>query len=150
MDRRNDTVTASRRQIVTTLGLLGDSLEIDLDTRFSRLLLGFFILLLSLQNFFLTLAVSHVFNTHMNALFNDPSVHQLVDADSHRTLGHVENNSGASVVSLVWHTLVYGRIGEDIHVIAHLDFHQVLAEMDRSLLAKVLGKHVARTRPDSE
>jgi hypothetical protein len=54
------------------------------------------------------------------------------------------------VVSLVGHTLVDGRIGENVHIVTHLDVHQVLGEVDRSMLAMFLREHVARTRPNSK
>ena len=89
-------------------------------------------------------------DSDMNTLFDDASVDQLVDTNSNSGLGDVEDNSGASVVSLVGHTLVDGRIGEDVYVVTDLDVHHVLTEMNGSLLPEFLGKHVARTRSGSE
>ena len=82
------------------------TLEINLGSGFACLFLGSFVLLLTSQNFLLALGCSDVLNTNVDSLLNDASVHKLVDTNSHGTLGNIENNSSASVVSLVWHTLV--------------------------------------------
>lgn len=89
-------------------------------------------------------------DSDMNALLDDTAVDLLVDTDTDGGLGNVEDDSGTSMVSLVGHTLVDGRIGKDIDVVTNLDVHQVLAEVDGSMLPKFLGKHVARTRSNSE
>jgi len=91
-----------------------------------------------------------VLDSHVDALFEDASVDHLVDTDSDGGLGDVEDDSGASVVSLVGHALVDGGIGEDVHVVSDLDVHQVLGEVDGSVLPEFLGKHVARARSGSE
>ena len=91
-----------------------------------------------------------MFNTNMDSLFDDSSIYQLVDTDTNGSLGHVENDSGTSVVTLVRHTLVDGRVGKNINVVTDLDVHQVLREMDGTMLAMFLREHVARTRPDTK
>jgi len=91
-----------------------------------------------------------VLDSDMDALFDDAAVDHLVHADSDGGLGDVEDDSGASVVSLVGHTLVDGRIGEDVDVVTDLHVHQVLAQVDGAVLPEFLGEHVARTRSDSE
>ena len=111
--------------------------------------LGSLIVLFALQDFLLALGGSHVLDTNMNALFNDSTIHQLVDTNSHSRLGHIENNSRSSVVSLVGHTLVNGRIGKNIHIVTDLDLHQVLRQVDGATLSELLGEHVARTRPNT-
>lgn len=85
----------------------------------------------------------------VDALFDDAAVDHFVDADPDGALGDVENDSSASVVRLVGHTLVNGGIGEDIDIVTDLDVHQVLAEMNGAMLPKLLGKHVARTRANT-
>ena len=89
-------------------------------------------------------------DTDVNSLFNDSSIDKLVDTDTNGCLGDVKDNSGTSMVELVWHTPVDGGVGKDIYVVAHLDAHQVLGHVDGSMLAKFLREHVARTRPNSE
>jgi hypothetical protein len=86
----------------------------------------------------------------MDTLFENSSVDQLVDTNTDGTLGDVENNSSSSVVSLVGHTLVNTRIGKDINVVTDLDGHQVLGQVDGTMLPVLLGKHVARTRSGSK
>ena len=139
-----------RFQKVSLLWQLWCSLKVDLDTSLGGFGLGLFVVDLALKDFLLALGVTNVLNSDMNTLFDDASVDQLVDTDSNSGLGDVEDNSGASVVSLVGHTLVDGRIGKDVYVVTDLDVHHVLTEMNGSLLPEFLGKHVARTRSGSE
>jgi len=98
----------------------------------------------------LALGVTDMLDSDMNALLDDAAVDLLVDTDSDGGLGNVEDDSGASVVSLVGHTLMDGGIGKDVDVVPDVDVHQVLTEMDGTMLPMFLGKHVARTRSDSE
>lgn len=150
LDGSDDAIDSSSLEEVSFLGLLWLTLEVYLDSGLSGLGLGSFVILLALQNFFLALGLSDVLNADMDTLFNNSSVDELVDTDSNSTLGDVENNTSSAVVSLVWHTLVDGGIGENINVVTNLDVHQVLGKVDRSMLPELLGKHVARTRSDSE
>lgn len=136
-------------QVVSSLGKLGSTLEVDLLSRFACFLLGSFIFLFASDNFLLTLGGSNVFNADMNTLFNNASIDQLVDTDTNSRLGNVENNTSSSMVKLVGHTLVNRRIGENVDIISHLDLHEVLGEMNGSMLPKLFGKHVARTRPST-
>ena len=89
-------------------------------------------------------------NTNMDTLLKDTSVNLLVDTDTDGRLGYVENDTGTSVVVLVGHTLVDGRVGEDINVVTNLDGEHVLGEVGHAMLPELLGKHVARTRTGSE
>ena len=82
----------------------------------------------------------------VDALLENAAIDKLVDADTDCGLGNVEYNAGAAVVVLVGHTLVDGRISEDIDVVTDLDGHQVLGKVNGSLLPELLGEHVARTR----
>jgi hypothetical protein len=135
---------------ISFLGKLGCSLEVYLDTGLGGLGLGLFVLDLSCQDFLLALGVTNVLDSDMDALLDDASVDHLVDTNTDGGLGDVEDDSGASVVSLVGHTLVDGGIGKDVDVVTHLDVHQVLRQVDGSVLPEFLGKHVARTRSGSE
>lgn len=91
-----------------------------------------------------------MFNSDMDTLLEDTSIHILVDTDTNRGLGDIENNSSAAVVMLEGHTLVDGGVGEDIDVVTDLDGHEVLGESDGAVVAELLGEHVTRTRPFSE
>lgn len=150
LDSGNNTIVSRRLEEIGLLGKLGRTLEVDPDSRLGSFRLGRLILLLSLQDFLLALGVSHVLNANMNTLFENSSVDQLVHTHTDGRLGNVENDSSSSVVSLVGHTLVDGRIGKDVHVVTNLDFHQVLGKVDGTIFPELLGKHVARTRPDTK
>lgn len=136
-------------KVVSFLWKHRSTLEVDLVSRLACFFLGGFIFLFTSNNFLLALGRSNVFNADMNTLFNNASIDKLVDTNTDRRLCNVEHNSSSSVVKLVWHTLVNRRIGKDIDVVTHLDLHEVLREVNRSMLPKLLGKHVARTRPDT-
>jgi hypothetical protein len=151
LDRGNLTAfTTWRRKKVGCLWELWGALQVDLDSSFARFVLCCLVFLLTSQDFLLTLGLSHMLNAHMNTLLDDASIDQFVDTDSDSRLGHVEDDTCASMVSLVGHTLVDRRIGENVDIVTHLDAHQVLRHMNRSMLSVLLGEHVARTRPNSE
>jgi hypothetical protein len=146
LDSGNLTIGTGGLEEVCFLGKLGGTLEIDLDTGLGGLCLGNLIVNDTLQNFLLALGLSYVLNADMDALLENSSIDKLVDTDTDSRLGHVEDNSSASMVTLVWHTLVNGRVGKDVDVVTNLHAHEVLREVDRSMLPMLLGKHVARTR----
>jgi len=102
------------------------------------------------DDFLLTLGRTNMLDADMNALLNDTSIDWLVDTDSDGTLGYVEDNSSTSMVVLVGHTLVDGRVGEDVDVITNLDRKQVLSKARKSAFAELLGEHMTRTRANSE
>ncbi len=60
-------------------------------------------------------------NSDVELLAKDAAVDLLVDSDTDGTLGHVENNSGTSVVVLERHTLVDGRIHFNVDIVSSLD-----------------------------
>mmetsp|Transcript_17539 Transcript_17539/g.26550 ORF Transcript_17539/g.26550 Transcript_17539/m.26550 type:complete len:92 (-) Transcript_17539:81-356(-) len=86
-----------------------------------------------------------MFDAYMDTLLNDTSIDELVDTYTYRGLGNVENDSGASMVMLVGHTLVDGRVGEDINVVTNLDVHQVLRKGGKSMMTELLGEHMPGT-----
>lgn len=145
-----DLSVASRRLAkVASLGELWRTLEVDLVSSLGSLCLGGFVVLDALQDLLLALGFSHVLDADVNALLDDSAIDQLVDTHSDGGLGDVEDDSSASVVALVRHTLVHGGIREDVDVVAHLDVEQVLREVDRAVLPKLLREHVARARSDT-
>ena len=89
-------------------------------------------------------------DAHVDALLEDASVHQLVNTNAHGHFRDVKDDTGASVVVLVWHTLVDGRVREDVHIITNLHGHEVLGEVGQSVLAELLLEHAARARSPSE
>jgi hypothetical protein len=140
-------VVARGSQVVSCLGKRGGALQIDLDSCLACLILGSLVRLLACQDFLLALGFSDMLDSDMNTLLDDTSIDKLVHTDSNSRLGDVKDDSGTSVVSLVGHTLVNGRIGKDVHIVANLDVHEVLRKVDRSMFPMLLSKHVARTRP---
>jgi hypothetical protein len=150
LDGSDDTIGSGSLEEVSLLGKNGGTLQINLDSSLGGIDLSGFVVDLALQDFLLALGLSDVLNTNMDTLFENSSIDKLVDTNTDGTLGDVENNSGSSVVSLVGHTLMNSRIGEDINVVTDLDGHQVLGQVDGSMLPEFLGKHVARTRSGTE
>jgi hypothetical protein len=150
LDGGNYSIAAWGCHHVSLLGKFGCALQGDLDTSLACKFLGSFVLNHTSLDLLLALGWSHVLNAHVNALLQNSSIDQLVDANSNGCLGHVEYDTGASMVSLVRHTLVDRRVSVNINVVAHLDIHEILREMDRSMLPVMLGEHVARTRSDTE
>lgn len=137
-------------QHVTVFGELRSSLQVNLVSRLARFVLGSFVLLLASQNFLLALGLSDMLDTDMNTFLNDTSIDELVYTYTNRRLGNVENNSCTSMISLVGHTLMNSGVGKDVDIITDLDFHQVLRQMNGTMLTVLLGEHMARTRPESK
>ena len=146
----NDAIRSRHWHKVCLLGHLWVTFEIDFDSSLASFLFCRFVFFHTSQNFGPAFGFAHVLDADVDALFNNAAIDFFVDPHTDGTLGDIENDSSASVVSLVWHTLVNGGIGKDIHVVARLDFHQVLAKVDGAMLPMFLGKHVARTRAGSE
>jgi len=142
LDGSDDTITSSSLEKISLLRKLGCPLQVNLDSG----LLGFHLRCivgdLSCQNLFLTLGRTDMLNPHMNPLLQDPSIHKFVYSNSNGTLSHIEDNTGPTMVVLMWHTTVYGGIGEDVYVVSYFDVHEVLREVDGAMLAEFLRKHV--------
>ena len=126
------------------------TLEVNLLTSLTSSLLGSFVGLDTGDDLLLALGGADVLNTNMDTLLEDTSVHVLVHTNTDGRLGHVENDTGTSVVVLVGHTLVDGRVGEDINVVTDLNGEHVLGKVGHAMLPELLGKHVARARTGSE
>ena len=126
------------------------TLQVDLNTSRASEVLSGLVLDLSLKDFLLALGLADVLNTDMDTLLKNTSINELVDTNTDSRLGHVEDNSSSSVVTLVWHTLVDGWISENVDIVTNLDLHQILRKVDRSVLTVLLSEHVARTRSCTE
>merc|ERR1712238_302319 len=83
-----------------------------------------------------------IFNTDMNTLFNDPTIHRLVDTYSNSRPGDIKYDTSTTVVVLMRHTFVDTGVSKDIHIITNFHLHEVLRKMNGTMLAKLLGKHV--------
>ena len=135
----------------TVVGLSRLSLE--------SLLLGFSLLDGSLVSFvvgdsslqlLLTLGRSDVFDSNVHELLHDSAVDELVDSDTEGSLGDVEDNTGSSLVSLVGHTLVDGRVDDDIDVITDLVDVQVSGEGKSTSLSELLGEKISSSSSVTE
>ena len=118
------------------------SLKVDLNTSLSGDVLSLLVGSLSRDDFLLTLGLSDVLDSDVNSLLDNSSVNLLVDSDSNGGLGQVEDNTSSTMVMLVRHTLVDGRVSEDINIITDLDAHEVLGEVWVSVFAEFLGEHL--------
>ena len=123
LDGGDDTIVSGCLEEICFFGELWCALEVDLDARLGSFGLGGLVVLLSLQDFLLALGVSNVLNANMNTLLDDSSINQLVDTHTDGRFCNVEDDSCSSVVSLVGHTLVDRRIGENVDIVTHLYFH---------------------------
>lgn len=123
---KNLTIITRLLEVVSLLGELGSPLQVDFDSSLCCFSLGSLVVLLALEDFFLTFGWSDVFDTDVDALFKNPTIDELVHTDTHCRLGNIEDDPGPAVVPLVGHTLVDGRIGKDVDVVSNLNFHQVL------------------------
>lgn len=146
----NDTIRSSSGKEISLLGKLGSPLQVHLDSSLLSLHLGLFIGNLASKNLLLALGLANVFNTDMNTLLKDTSIDRLVDTNSNGRFGHIEDDSSASVIVFVGHTLVNGGVGENVNVISYLDRHLVLREGRKSMLTELFGKHVPSTSAGSK
>lgn len=86
----------------------------------------------------------------MNTFLDNSSIHKLVYTHTDGRLGNIKDDSGTSVIMLEGHTLVDGGVSEDVDVVSNFDGHEILGKGDGTVVAELLGEHVARSRPLSE
>lgn len=150
LDGGNSSISSRSSKEVSLLGLGGVTLEVNLVASLTSSLLGGLVGLDTGDDLLLTLRGADVLNTNMDTLLKDTSVNVLVHTNTNGRLGNIENDTGASVVVLVGHTLVDGRVGKDVNVVTDLHGEEVLGKVGHAMLPELLGKHVARTRTGSE
>ena len=63
---------------VSSTGLLGGTLEVDLDSSLGGLGLGSFVVLLALQDFLLAFRLSNVLDADMDTLFDNSSIYMFL------------------------------------------------------------------------
>lgn len=100
----------------------------------------------SLQKFGSTLGVLDVFNSQTQSLFQVSVTDHLVDDNTNRRLGDVEDNTGLTLVDLVWHTLLDGTVGLDINDVTNFVDLQVGGQWNSTMLPEVTLEHVTSTR----
>jgi len=150
LDGSDNAISSSSRKEVPNLRLNGLSLQVDLDSGLLGQSLCLLVGNLTCDNLNLALGLTDMLDTYMNTLLNDTSVNGLVDTYSDSRLGYVEDDSSTSMVMLMGHTLVDGRVREDIDVVAYLDRHLVLGKGGKSMLTELLGKHMPGTGAGSK
>ena len=150
MDSGDSSISTRSSKEVSLLGLDGVTLQVNLLSTLTGSLLGGFVGLNTGDDLLLALGRADVLDTDMDTLLEDASIDVLVHTNTNSGLGNVENDTGTSVVVLVGHTLVDGRVGKDIDVVTNLHGEEVLGEVGHTMLPELLGKHVARTRTGSE
>lgn len=100
----------------------------------------------SVQEFSTASRVLDVLDSQVNLLLNVSVTNNLVDDDTDGSLGNVENDTGLTVVVLVWHTLLDRTVGLDVHNVTNLVSLQVSRQRNGSVLSKVTLEHVTSTR----
>lgn len=140
------------RNVLTDLDNLGLSwlswlsLQVNLLTLSLSLSLQSSVGLDSVQELSTTSRVLDVLDSQVNLLLNVSVTNNLVDDDTDGSLGNVENDTGLTVVVLVWHTLLDRTVGLDVHNVTNLVSLQVSRQRNGSVLSKVTLEHVTSTR----
>jgi len=130
---------------ISSFGLLGLTLEArGLLTLGSALGTDSFVLLDAGQKVITALGVTDVLDADVEALLQLAAVDDLVDLDTDGVGGNVEHNTGATVVVGKGHTLLDGRISDNVDVLATLELGQVAGQGRHALLAESLGELTAR------
>ena len=150
LDGGNSSISSRSDKEVSFLGLDGVTLQVNLLATLTSSLLGSLVGFDTGDDLLLALGLADVLDTNMDTLLKDASVDILVHTNTDGRLGNIEDDTGTSVVVLVGHTLMDTGVGENINVIADLHGKHVLGEGGQAMLPELLGKHVARTRTDSE
>lgn len=100
----------------------------------------------SLQELLTTSRVLDVLDSQVNLLLDVSVTNNLVDDDTDRRLGDVENDTSLTVVVLVRHTLLDRTVGLDVNNVADLVDGQVRRQVHKSVLLEVTLEHVTSTR----
>ena len=105
---------------MTSLGHGVLSLECDLGTPSLGGYLCGLVLLDASNDLLLALALVNVGDGNVDVLLDDSTIDQLLDGDTDSALVHVEDDTSATVVVLVGHTLVNGGINLDVDIVSSL------------------------------
>ena len=87
-----------------------------------------------------------MFNSQVQSLLNVSVADHFVDDDTDRGLGDVVDDTGLTLVELVWHTLLDGTVSLDVDNVTDLVDLQVGRQSNGTVLSKVTLEHVTSTR----
>ena len=93
------------------------------------------------------LGVTYVVNTDAHTLLNLTVAYRLVHNDTDSAGEHTVNNTRTALVVLVVHTFLLARVSHNVHNITSMVRTKETAQLNLSVLAELLGKHVPSTRP---
>jgi len=127
-----------------------DSLELHSLSGLLRLYMRIVIPLNAVQELLSAFRVSDVLDTDVDSLFNVTIADNFVDDDANGVWGDIVDNTGATVVVLVRHTLLLGSVGLDIDDITYAVGDEVGRQLDGSMILEPPLEHVARTRAVTE
>merc|ERR1719378_1219737 len=140
---------SAKKRTVWGAGLLVDALDINEGAGLLGLGNGGIVRLHTVQESLARFGVLDVLNADIDALGENAASNTLVNNDTDGTAGDVENASSGSVVDLVGHTLLDGTVAFDVDDIALAVASKVGLQANDTLLAEVLGEHVARSASDT-
>lgn len=103
-----------------SLGQLIYTLQVLLGTTFSYGSLGGLVLLYSSEHLILALGLVHVGDGYVDVLLDDTAIDKLLDGNTDSTLVHVKDDTGTTMVVLVGHTLVDGRVDLQVNIVSSL------------------------------
>ena len=118
--------------------LLRDSLSADLLTLFLGFSLLGIVLSYSCFEGLSDIALTNVFNSHMDSLGNDSGTNSFVNDDTDGFLVDIEDDTCLSVVEFVWHTFVDGTISNNINVVSLSVSYHYSRKRDSSVFLKAL------------
>jgi len=123
----------------------GLSLQVDVGSVGLGLLLEFGVGLDTADELFSRAGKGDVLDSEVDALLDVAVLDFLVDDDTDGRLGDVVDNTGLSVVNLVWHTLLDSTVCLDINDVSNFVLTQVCAQFDHTLLLEVSGEGIPST-----
>lgn len=104
----------------------------------------------TLQKVITALAVVDVLNTNIDTLLHVTITDLLVNNHTDGMRGHIENNTGLSMVELVRHTTVNSTVGLDVNNITDLVGLHVSRQLYHTMLTEVAREEMTGTSTETE